>query len=89
MLPLRWYLQILFDQAARGLPASNSVRPFVILAGLACLYFALAWARLSAIANAPPKREAEPVSASDTDEASPSQWATRSSEFSATAGSWA
>ena len=61
ILPLRWYLQILFDQAARGLPASDSVRPFMILAGLACLYFALAWARLRAIANAPPKREETPV----------------------------
>ena len=61
ILPLRWYLQILFDQAARGLPASDSVRPFMILAGLACLYFALAWARLRAIAYAPPKREETPV----------------------------
>jgi ABC-2 type transport system permease protein len=61
ILPLRWYLQVLFDQAARGLPASDSVRPFLILAGLACLYFALAWARLRAIANAPPKREPEPA----------------------------
>ncbi len=61
ILPLRWYLQILFDQAARGLPASDSVRPFMILAGLACLYFLLAWARLRAIANAPPKREETPV----------------------------
>ena len=41
------------------MPASNSVRPFLILAGLACLYFALAWARLRAIANAPPRREAD------------------------------
>jgi ABC-2 type transport system permease protein len=61
ILPLRWYLQVLFDQAARGLPASDSVRPFLILAGLACLYFALAWARLRAIANAPPKREETPA----------------------------
>jgi ABC-2 type transport system permease protein len=61
ILPLRWYLQVLFDQAARGLPPSDSVRPFAILAGLACLYFALAWARLRAIANAPPRREAEPA----------------------------
>ena len=43
------------------MPASDSVRPFVILAGLACLYFALAWARLRAIANAPPKCEETPV----------------------------
>jgi ABC-2 type transport system permease protein len=61
ILPLRWYLQILFEQAARGVPTSESVRPFMILAGLACLYFALAWVRLRAIANAPPKREEAPV----------------------------
>jgi ABC-2 type transport system permease protein len=61
ILPLRWYLQILFEQAARGVPTSDSVRPFVILAGLACLFFALAWVRLRAIANAPPKREETPV----------------------------
>ena len=61
ILPLRWYLQILFEQAARGVPTSDSVRPFVILAGLACLYFALAWVRLRTIANAPPKREETPV----------------------------
>jgi ABC-2 type transport system permease protein len=61
ILPLRWYLQILVDQAARGLPASNSVRPFLILAGLACLFFALAWLRLRAIANAPPRREEAPA----------------------------
>ena len=39
ILPLRWYLQILFEQAARGVPTSDSVRPFMILAGLACLLF--------------------------------------------------
>src|SRR3984957_16402965 len=61
ILPLRWYLQVLFEQAARGVPTSESVRPFMILAGLACLYFALAWARLRAIANAPPKRVEAPV----------------------------
>ncbi len=61
ILPFRWYLQILFEQAARGVPTSDSVRPFMILAGLACLYFALAWVRLRAIANARPKREETPV----------------------------
>ncbi len=54
-------MQILFDQAVRGLPASYSVKPFLILAGLACLYFALGWLRLRAIAYAPPKREETPV----------------------------
>jgi ABC-2 type transport system permease protein len=61
ILPLRWYLQVLFDQAARGVPTADSVRPFLILAGLACLYFALAWLRLRAIAYAAPKREPEPT----------------------------
>jgi ABC-2 type transport system permease protein len=61
ILPLRWYLQVLFDQAARGVPTANSVRPFLILAVLACLYFALAWLRLRAIANAPPKHEPKPA----------------------------
>ena len=28
ILPLRWYIQILFDQAARGVPPANSVRAF-------------------------------------------------------------
>ena len=51
ILPLRWYLQVLFDQAARGAPPSDSVRPFMVLGGLACLYFFLAWLRLRAIAN--------------------------------------
>ena len=35
LLPLRWYIQILFDQAVRGLPASDSIRPFMILGALA------------------------------------------------------
>ena len=61
ILPLRWYLQILVDQAARGLPPSDSVRPFLILAGLACLFFGLGWLRLRAIANAPPKPEETPA----------------------------
>ena len=61
ILPLRWYLQVLFDQATRGAPTADSVRPFLILAGLACLYFALAWLRLRTIASAPPKRELEPA----------------------------
>jgi ABC-2 type transport system permease protein len=60
-LPLRWYLQVLFDQAARGVPTSNSVRPFLILAGLACLFFALAWARLRVIAGRPRREEAAPA----------------------------
>ncbi|MDL2408996.1 ABC transporter permease [Rhizobium calliandrae] len=62
MLPLRWYIQILFDQAARGVPASDSVRPFMALAALAALYFALSWLRLNAVARAP-DRHPEPAAA--------------------------
>ncbi len=51
ILPLRWYMQILFDQAARGAPVADSARPFAILAGLALLYGGLAWLRLSVLAR--------------------------------------
>ncbi len=60
-LPLRWYMQILFDQAARGLPAADSARPFAVLGGLAILYFALAWLRLRAIAGEARAPEPEPA----------------------------
>ncbi|MDQ0473862.1 ABC transporter permease [Labrys wisconsinensis] len=59
LLPLRWYIQILFDQAARGVPARDSVEPFLMLAALAALYFALAWLRLHAIAANPDGGPAE------------------------------
>ena len=51
ILPLRWYMQILFDQAARGAPVADSARPFVILAALALLFGGLAWWRLAALAR--------------------------------------
>jgi ABC-2 type transport system permease protein len=51
LLPLRWYIQILFDQALRGLPASASAEPLMVLSGLACVLFVLSWLRLRAIAN--------------------------------------
>ena len=88
ILPLRWYIQILFDQAARGLPASDSVEPFLILAGLACLYFALAWAEASRHRRcAAETLRRRPSSAFGTGAASRSRWATRPSAFSATAAS--
>ena len=62
LLPLRWYIQILFDQAVRGLPPSSSVPPFMILGALAIALFGLGWLRLAAIAAAP-SRAAEPESA--------------------------
>lgn len=63
ILPLRWYVQILFDQAARGVPAHDSVKPFMALAALALAYFLLSWLRLTRIARGPdrvPKAVASP-----------------------------
>jgi ABC-2 type transport system permease protein len=63
LLPLRWYIQILFDQAVRGLPASSSVEPFIILGALAAVFFGLSWLRLGAIARTATRRIAEPAPA--------------------------
>jgi ABC-2 type transport system permease protein len=49
ILPLRWYMAVLFGQAARGLPVRDSAVPFAALAGLAALFFLLAVWRLGAI----------------------------------------
>ena len=46
LLPLRWYLQILVDQAERGAPVQASALPLGILAGMATVLFVLAWPRL-------------------------------------------
>ncbi|MDQ0390883.1 ABC transporter permease [Labrys monachus] len=51
LLPLRWYIQILFDQAVRGLPTSVSAQPFLALGGLAVGLFGLAWWRLRILAR--------------------------------------
>jgi len=62
ILPLRWYMQILFDQAARGAPVANSAQAFSILAGLALLFLCLAWLRLTALSRRPTiGRTAEPA----------------------------
>src|SRR5262245_21232224 len=53
LLPLRWYVQVLFDQAARGVPVRDSALPFIMLGGLAILYFSLAWFRLHFLARYP------------------------------------
>jgi ABC-2 type transport system permease protein len=53
LLPLRWYIQILFDQAARGVPAADSIRPFIMLAALAVAFFGLALLRLRSVAKKP------------------------------------
>jgi ABC-2 type transport system permease protein len=51
LLPLRWYVEILFDQAVRGLPTSVSVPPFAVLGGLAFGLSFLSWLRLRSIAH--------------------------------------
>jgi ABC-2 type transport system permease protein len=67
MLPLRWYIQILFDQAVRGLPAVASVEPLTILGALAAALFGLSWLRLRAIARSSRPRAAEIVTLVSSD----------------------
>jgi ABC-2 type transport system permease protein len=50
ILPLRWYMEVLLGQAARGLPPQDSARPFAALAGLAVLYALAALLRLRSVA---------------------------------------
>jgi ABC-2 type transport system permease protein len=62
ILPLRWYIQILFDQAARGVPPAYSVWPLLALAGLALVYFGLGALRLRSLARHPaPPAPVQPV----------------------------
>jgi ABC-2 type transport system permease protein len=63
MLPVRWYMAVLLGQAARGLPLSDSARPFAALATLAALYTLLAVLRLRAIAGSTPRAAPEPAPA--------------------------
>ncbi len=72
LLPLRWYMQILFDQAVRGLPAASSVLPFLILGGLALLLFSASWLRLKAIQGA---KAPEPAATIPTLGDDPAPWA--------------
>jgi len=62
LLPLRWHLQVLFDQAARGVPPVVSLEPFAAVAGLALIFFGLALLRLRLVARTwrPPQEEAGP-----------------------------
>ena len=65
LLPIRWYMAVLLGQAARGLPLSDSARPFAALAALAVLYTLLALLRLRALARSThrPTPEPEPPTA--------------------------
>jgi ABC-2 type transport system permease protein len=51
ILPLRWYMEVLLGQGARGLPVSDSARPFAALAALTALYAILALWRLRAVSG--------------------------------------
>jgi ABC-2 type transport system permease protein len=51
LLPLRWYMQVLVDQAARGSSQIVSIEPFLGLATLAMAYLAIAWALFRKIAS--------------------------------------
>jgi ABC-2 type transport system permease protein len=68
ILPLRWYMEVLLGQAARGMPLQESARPFAALAGLAVLFTLLALLRLRSIAagirhEAPQPEPAPPAAA--------------------------
>jgi ABC-2 type transport system permease protein len=60
LLPIRWYMAVLLGQAARGLPLSESARPFAALAGLAVLYALLALLRLHAVSRSVTRRAPAP-----------------------------
>src|SRR6202030_33381 len=46
-----WYMAVLLGQGARGLPLSESARPFAALATLTAVYTLLAFLRLRAVAG--------------------------------------
>ena len=60
ILPLRWYMAVLFGQAARGLPVQDLAGPFAALATLAALYFLFALLRLAAISRTITRPTTEP-----------------------------
>jgi ABC-2 type transport system permease protein len=57
LLPMRWYMQVLSDQAARGVPARDSIEPLAMLAVLAVMFLGLAVLRLRSIAGKPLPQE--------------------------------
>src|SRR5262245_1231568 len=61
ILPVRWYVAVLLGQAARGLPLSESARPFAALAALAVIYSLLAFLLLRAVARSVIRRAPAPA----------------------------
>jgi ABC-2 type transport system permease protein len=67
ILPLRWYMAVLLGQAARGLPVSDSAKPFAMLAGLAMLFAGLAWLRMAILIRRGWFETARPAEQPDTE----------------------
>jgi ABC-2 type transport system permease protein len=80
ILPLRWYMEVLLGQGARGLPLQVSALPFAALAGLAVLYALLALLRLRSLAasigHEAPRAEPRPPAAAphNAGEAFAAEW---------------
>jgi ABC-2 type transport system permease protein len=80
ILPLRWYMEVLIGQAARGLPVQDSARPFAALAALTVIYTLLALFRLRSVAagigHEQPRPEPAPPAAapSGVGEAFAAEW---------------
>jgi ABC-2 type transport system permease protein len=51
ILPLRWYVQILFDQASRGAPLRETAAPFAMLCALTIVLTSLVWLRFRSLAR--------------------------------------
>ena len=49
ILPLRWYIQILFDQATRGAAVQFTAQPFAFLCGITLVLALLVWLRFRAL----------------------------------------
>jgi ABC-2 type transport system permease protein len=49
ILPLRWYIQILFDQASRGAGLRFTAQPFAILCGITVVLTLLVWLRFRSL----------------------------------------
>jgi ABC-2 type transport system permease protein len=49
ILPLRWYIQILFDQATRGAALRFTAEPFAILCGITAVLALLVWLRFRSL----------------------------------------
>jgi ABC-2 type transport system permease protein len=61
ILPVRWYMAVLLGQGARGLPLSESARPFAALATLTAVYTLLAFLRLRAVAGSMSMSRSKPA----------------------------